>query len=1280
VHIRVLALDPELRPVAGNAVVEALDAKSIRIFRKVVTLDDFGIASLDLPLSTEPNLGVWKLLATAGDRSAQLDVRVERYVLPKYEVRVELESGWELASERISGRIAAEYAFGKPVDGVAEVIASRYAGVWEEYARITQPINGGSTTFELPPVEFVAGSPESGGLGQVQIEAVVREQATGYEERTTELVTIASTPIAPRIIPESNTFKPTLPLALLLVAESPDGEPIDADVTVNLNWQDDEFNGAGTDTERVQVRGGIGTLQVTPPDDAAMLSLDASTDAEGGAWTYLTLRAGYSPSNTFIHITQAARSSSGPLAVGDTARFNVAATREASNFYYEVIGRGKVVFSDVSQSPDIDITLTPLMAPAARLLVYQILPGGEVAADYLPFSVTGDYPHAVSIEMAVEEVRPGAELDVSVQTQGAARVGLAAVDRSVFILAENRLNLQQVFDELERLSLLPQAELHEAEGGMGDVDMRMPMGDIGFGGGFDPYSGGTIPGAKELFEEAGVVVITNRRVPEGKDIQSNMMFAANAAGGGDDDSADEESAAVPASGQAAPTDGTNNNATSLAEVQRVRQFFPETWLWSDLTTDDAGRATERVTAPDSITTWMFRAVGLSKEHGLGIGEAELRVFQPFFVAVDVPFSAIRGEELPVAVALYNYGSESDTYEVTLTPGDWFDLLDSDTQTVTVGPSEVGLASFPIRATTLGVGKLEISARGSREADAIIKELLVEPEGVGREEVENLVLTPGEERSVTLAIPDDAIDGSGRAFVAITGNVLAQTIDGLESLLQMPYGCGEQNMLLFAPDVFVTRYLRATNQLKPEIVAKAETLMLTGYQRELTYWRDDGSFSAFGESDPEGSLWLSAFVLKTFAQAQDVIYVDDTVLTTTADWIRGQRKADGSYAMVGFVHHAELFGGLSGNVALTAFVAVALHEAGDADGARSAAEYLEGQLDDLDDDYAIALVAYALGLTGSGRAADAITMLVDRAQESPEGIHWGDSIMPLAEDGEGLGDEPILPGKPGPQPPDGVASAAIEMTGYAALALLTADDKLNASSAIRWLAAQRNSSGGFGSTQDTIVALQAMTTAASDARDDIDATVFLMVEDWSRDVQINAENADILQVFEVPAGGDLTIETSGNGQVMGQAVRRYNLPDATDADQSIFELTVEYSAAEVEVDDTIDVIASIRFTPPEAMPMQAGMIVMDVAIPTGFAPVEATIDALLTSEPQLKRWDLAGRKVILYIEDMEPGESLTFTFEARALYPVRAQPVASQAYAYYKPQWRGESLGGRLVVA
>jgi hypothetical protein len=77
--------------------------------------------------------------ATA-QRAAQLDVRVERYVLPKYEIKVELPKEWVLASETIVGTVSAEYSFGKPVQGEVEIVAARYVGTWEEYARISQPL------------------------------------------------------------------------------------------------------------------------------------------------------------------------------------------------------------------------------------------------------------------------------------------------------------------------------------------------------------------------------------------------------------------------------------------------------------------------------------------------------------------------------------------------------------------------------------------------------------------------------------------------------------------------------------------------------------------------------------------------------------------------------------------------------------------------------------------------------------------------------------------------------------------------------------------------------------------------------------------------------------------------------------------------------------------------------------------------------------------------------------------------------------------------------------
>mgnify|MGYP005854934239 CR=1 FL=1 len=121
-----------------------------------------------------------------------------------------------------------------------------------------------------------------------------------------------------------------------------------------------------------------------------------------------------------------------------------------------------------------------------------------MAADYLPFTVKGQYPHDVDARFDKNEAQPGNGVQVQVKTEGPARVSLAAVDRSVFILGENRVNLQQVFAELERLYMQPQVELHS----------------------FSIYDKIRTFGARDMLRDAGFVVITNKIVPDGQDHQA----------------------------------------------------------------------------------------------------------------------------------------------------------------------------------------------------------------------------------------------------------------------------------------------------------------------------------------------------------------------------------------------------------------------------------------------------------------------------------------------------------------------------------------------------------------------------------------------------------------------------------------------------------------------------------------------------------------------------------------------------------------------------------------
>ncbi len=1232
IMMRLVALNSELKPVSTKATIEVQDAKAIKVFKQSVTTDEFGMATLELPLSSEPNLGVWKVSARAGDTATEVDVRVEEYVLPKYEVSVELPKQWFLVDEPITGHVTAEYSFGKPVRGELQVKASRYVGVWEEFATFSTAIDS-EADFEVKAAGFVAGVPEAGGLGNVTLDVTVVERATGYEEKTTELVTVASAPVNIQMIPENPVFKPSLPFNFLMVTETPDGEPVEASVNVDVSYMDEDYNQVGDEQRQVETKRGTALLQLNPPAGAVTMS---ATAYSGDASAFEEVAAGYSPSGNFIHVEQREPTL---LSIGDRANFHVSSTSEARNFYYEVVARDRVVFTGASGSPDIAFNVTPAMAPSAKLLVYQILPTSEVAADFIPFDVEGDYPQQVSASFSVEEAQPGDDLQVDVQTEGPAKVGLVAVDRSVFILAENRLNLQQVFAELERLYMQPQAELHEAEFMPGPIVM---------------------PGAEETFGDAGLLVLSDKRVPEGKEIEQPWFEFEMGVGGGM-----EDRAAVPAA-QGLPAKA-DSGGQGLAEVQRVRQFFPETWIWEEVMTDGDGRASLPVQAPDSITTWDLRAVALSPDKGLGVSETSMTVFQPFFLQADLPYSAIRGEEFPIKIALHNYLDTEQEFLVEVEAADWFDLLDEASKTVTVAGNDIGSAEFMIRPKTVGTQLAKITARSGDAADAVNKSLIVEPEGVQREDVENAVLAAGASRSLDMTLPQDVIPDSGRAYVALTGSFLTQTIEGLDQLLQMPFGCGEQNMILFAPDAFILKYLEGTNQLKPEIQAKAETLLITGYQRELTYRRADGSFSAFGEQDPEGSLFLTAFVLKTFAQAKDLIFVDDAVLADAATWITQQQQADGSFEAVGFLAHEELMGGVQGKDALTAYIAIALLEAGQDDAGSKAVAYLEGRLDAIDDPYALAIVTYALELGDSPSAQEAYDKLMAAAEEDEDGLHWGSEIEPLLEPGVR---EPNVFGEPM------VGSSAIEATGYATLALIQHGDQVNASRAAKWLVGQRNAYGGFGSTQDTVVALQALIDFAALASADVDLTVTITAGEVTEELWITPDNFDVMQVVEIPAGGQVQVEAQGEGQAVLQGVRRYNLPEPEET-LTVFDISVDYDTAQVDINDIVGVDVSVTFNPPE--PMKAGMVVLDVSVPTGFAPVNDSLDALVDGDPKIKRYDVAGRKVIIYIEDMAPGDTISFSFDVQALYPVRGKGAASQAYSYYNPQWKGETISEALTV-
>uniref|UniRef100_A0A8D2Q9Q0 CD109 molecule n=1 Tax=Varanus komodoensis TaxID=61221 RepID=A0A8D2Q9Q0_VARKO len=711
------------------------------------------------------------------------------------------------------------------------------------------------------------------------------------------------------------------------------------------------------------------------------------------------------------------------------------------------------------------------------------------------------------------------------------------------------------------------------------------------------------------------------------------------------------------SGQAYDTSHPLMN-TAMKEVlssPHVRTNFPETWIWLN------------VTVPDTITSWVASAFIISENLGLGVMEVplELEVFQPFFVSLNLPPSVTRGEAFILEVSIFNYLKESTEVKyLTLDTSDTFEILIISNDINAMGnqrsvwiPSDHGkTVIFPIKPKQIGEIPIRVTAISPIASDALLQKVTVKAEGVEQFHSQALILDlPKLVETLNFTFPSDVVPGSERVQVTVIGDILGPSINGIESLIKMPYGCGEQNMINFAPNIYVLDYLTKRDNLKSSLKSKAVSYMREGYQRELLYQRDDGSFSAFGNSDNSGSTWLSAFVLRSFIQAQPFIDIDPYILEATASWIVSHQKTSGEFEEPGRLLHTELQGGTNTPVSLTAYITAALLEYQTdkyAENIRRALNFLEFKLSEgIPDNYTLALVTYALSLSRSAESKTALDTLNKRSEQG-ELRFW---ISPSSELSDSW------------QP----RSIDIETAGYALLAHAKQERLLEGFPIMKWLSQQRNHLGGFSSTQDTIVALHALSASAihtPDMKPEMDVTVDASSEPNPAVFRINPENCFVLQTKEIAATQpvEVTVSASGRGLGLFQLNIMYNVKNSHTSrrrrsaqNPEAFDLDVVVKDNEKDINH-LTVNVCTRKTVPVS-----GMALLEVGLLSGFS---LSPNFMSLGDP-VKKVEEDDGKVHIYFDSLNETQVCVDIPAVRDFKVANTQAAFVTVLDYYEPRRR-----------
>ena len=428
---------------------------------------------------------------------------------------------------------------------------------------------------------------------------------------------------------------------------------------------------------------------------------------------------------------------------------------------------------------------------------------------------------------------------------------------------------------------------------------------------------------------------------------------------------------------------------------RLREFFPETLVWQpSVETDREGRAEVRFKLADNITTWKMSVIASTEDGRIGTYEKEFISSQPFFIEHDPPRVLTEGDRVSLPVVLRNYLEHAQGVDVEMKPEAWFALEGPARRRAEVPTGDAARATFDFRAVaSVKDGKQRVTAVGTEASDAVEKPVTVHPDGQERAATDSAILNDA--GALSFKVPSDALRGSVRSELKLYPNLSAHLLEGVEAIMERPYGCGEQAISSAYPSLLVLRYYeRKDGKLDeanlPPTAARALRYARQGYERLLRYRAPGGGFTYWGRGEPD--LALTAYALRFLSDASRVIDVDEGVIKETRAWLISKQREDGSWPAHRWLDDNED----SRQTALTtAFVARVLAATRGAEKQSAtptplerALRYLAARASEFDEPYLLASYALASADAGDEEAVRlAARKLVALAHEEGSGSYW-----------------------------------------------------------------------------------------------------------------------------------------------------------------------------------------------------------------------------------------------------------------------------------------------------
>lgn len=316
----------------------------------------------------------------------------------------------------------------------------------------------------------------------------------------------------------------------------------------------------------------------------------------------------------------------------------------------------------------------------------------------------------------------------------------------------------------------------------------------------------------------------------------------------------------------------------------IRSDFPDTAYWqAHVRTGSQGVADVTFTMPDTLTTWRLTSRGVTKD--TSVGETTYKVISKknVIIRLETPRFFTQNDKTTVTAVIHNYLT-TDKEVTAVLNAKGVKLSESNEKVLTIPAG--GDKRVEWNAVVEGPQNawITVKALTDEDSDAMQLTIPVLPHGsTGGDTQAGMV---AEKKEFDLVLPANYIKGTQKLKVNLSSSLTSGMFDIFEYLADYPYGCVEQTMSRFLPDVVVTEALQRAGRAPEGKLKELPKMVADGLNRLADMQHEDGGWG-WWKTD-ETNPYMTAYVIFGLTKAMHADYqVSDDMYTRGVESLKNQ---------------------------------------------------------------------------------------------------------------------------------------------------------------------------------------------------------------------------------------------------------------------------------------------------------------------------------------------------------------------------------------------------------